>query len=81
MPDELQLLEPEKTRESDVRIRSMLFETLIALGSTRGGREFMRKHAVYSVIKKLHAQEKSEDVAELVETLVDLLMRDEESEP
>ncbi|KAJ3344210.1 hypothetical protein HDU91_000256, partial [Kappamyces sp. JEL0680] len=74
MPDELQLLEPEKKRERDTAIRTMLLEALLALGSTRPGREFMRANAVYHVVKKLHVQEKSDDVIDHIENLVNLLM-------
>jgi hypothetical protein len=58
----------------------MLLEILIALASTRAVRETMRSIGVYHVIKKLHLQEKNEDVQELIETLVNQLMRDEAEE-
>jgi hypothetical protein len=77
MPAELQLLEPEKKRELDPQLRIMLLEILIAISSTREVRDIMRSISVYHVIKKLHLQEKNEDVQELIETLVNQLMRDE----
>lgn len=80
MPDELQLLEPEKEREKDPQLRMMLLEVLIALGSTFEGRQYLRKKKVYPVVKKLHIQERNEDCQGLIETLVNLLMRDEHEE-
>jgi hypothetical protein len=80
MPAELQLLEPEKKRELDPQLRMMLVEILIALSSTRPVRQLMREIQVYHVVKKLHLQEKNEDVQELIETLVNQLMRDEAEE-
>jgi uncharacterized protein (DUF849 family) len=80
MPDELQLLEPEKLREVDPQLRMMLIEILIALSSSRAGRDYMRQKQVYHVVKKLHLQERNEDVQDLIETLVNQLMRDEPEE-
>ncbi len=80
MPDELQLLEPDKHREIDPQLRMMLIEILIALSSSRTGRNYLRQKQVYHVVKKLHLQERNEDVQELIETLVNQLMRDESEE-
>jgi len=38
----------------------------------------MRKSGVYVVIRRLHEEVEDEDVKELVERLVNVLMRDEE---
>ena len=80
MPDELQLLEPEKKREADPKLRIMLLEILVALASTLEGRELMRNIKVYPIIQKLHLQEKDEECIEEIEKLVNLIMRDETEE-
>ena len=77
MPDELQLLPPDKTREVDPSIRTMLLETIVALGSTRQGREYMRSISVYSVLKMLNLVEKNDEVLALIDEAVNLLCRDE----
>jgi hypothetical protein len=80
MPDELQFLSNDKKREVDPQLRLMLLEILVALGSERSVREFMRRIKVYEIIKKLHLQESNTKVSEMVEILVNLLMRDESEE-
>ncbi|KAI8924214.1 hypothetical protein BC831DRAFT_466613 [Entophlyctis helioformis] len=78
MPDELQFLEPSKRREQDPKIRLMLVEILVLLTSTRAAREYMRAIKVYPIVKKLHLQEHDMDVQEMIERLVNMLMRDED---
>ncbi|KAJ1340444.1 hypothetical protein BSLG_004963 [Batrachochytrium salamandrivorans] len=80
MPEALQLLEPEKQRETDPRIRLMLVEIILLLASTRFGRERMRALQVYHVIRKLHLIEKDEAIQDVIEEIVNLLMRDEPEE-
>lgn len=77
MPEELQLLDTDKKRESDERIRHALVDTLLLMCGTLQGREYLRSLKVYDVIKKLHLQEQSEEVQETIEKLVNMLMRDE----
>ena len=78
MPDELTLLDPEKKRESDPKLRLAIVDILLLLCGTRSGREKLRKVKVYEVIKKVHLQERDEDIQERIESLVNMLMRDEE---
>jgi hypothetical protein len=59
-------------------IISAHLETLLLLTTTFPGREIMRKSGVYVVIRRLHEEVEDEDVKELVERLVNVLMRDEE---
>ncbi|KAL5036167.1 Protein hgh1 [Batrachochytrium dendrobatidis] len=80
MPDELQLLEPEKKREPDSKIRLMLVEIILLLTSTRFGRDRMRALQVYQVIKKLHLIERDEAIQSVIEEIVNMLMRDEASQ-
>jgi hypothetical protein len=80
MPDELQLLEDDKKREVDPQLRVMLVEILVALAAEKETRDHMRKIQVYQIIKKLHIQERNEDVQEIIETLVNLLMREDHVE-
>lgn len=78
LPDELLFLEPTKKRESDSMLRLIIVETLVLLTSTRFGRDYMRQKQVYSVVRKLHLDEKDDRVAEVIERIVNMLMRDEE---
>lgn len=77
MPDELQLLEDNKKREPDAKLRVALVEILLLLTTTRRGREILRAKKVYPVVQKLHLQEKDENVHEVIERLVQMLCREE----
>ncbi|KAG1132689.1 hypothetical protein G6F42_002131 [Rhizopus arrhizus] len=76
-PEEIQLLDDDKTREKDTLLRAMLVEAIILLTSTQFGREYLRKKQVYRVIQKLHAQESDEEIKEKCISVVDMLIRDE----
>ena len=52
-------------------------ETLLLLGTTRWGRDYLRTHGVYEVVRVLHEQETNDAVSEHVERLVNLLKRAE----
>jgi hypothetical protein len=56
----------------------MLLESIILLGSTRYGRDYLRQKQVYRVIQRYHLQETDEDLKEHCVTIVDLLIRDED---
>jgi hypothetical protein len=77
LPD-LQLLPPDKQRESDPYIIQTHVETLLLLSSTREGRDYMREIQVYPIVRETHLQVSDEGVREACERLVDVLMRDEE---
>ena len=77
MPDELQLLEDDKKREPDPKLRVKLVETLLLFATTRKGRDYLRAKKVYPVIQKLHLQEETDEVKEVIERLVNMIMRDE----
>lgn len=77
----MQFLEPSKQRESDTNIRVLLVEVLVALGSTKEGREMMRKCGVYPVLKQLNLVEKDETVLQWIDEAVNLVCRDEAPEP
>lgn len=73
LPPALQLLPPTKTREPDPVLRRTHVETLLLLCTTRWGRDFLRGHGVYEVVRAMHLAEGVEKVAEAVERLVVLL--------
>lgn len=77
LPEELQFLEPTKSREPDPALRGMLVDTLILLATSREGREIMRQRKVYPIIREAHLVEKDEAVQAAMERLVDAFMRDE----
>lgn len=80
LPD-LQLLPPDKSRESDPEILGTHLETLLLLTSTRDGREHLRSVSVYPLVREVHGHVKDEAVTEACDRLVQVLMRDEEENP
>ena len=79
LPD-LQLLPPDKKRESDKEVIVTHVETLTLLTTTRQEREKVRAAGVYPVIRVLHEAVEDEGVREVCERLVNVLMRDEEGQ-
>lgn len=79
LPD-LQLLPPDKQRDSDNGILVTHLETLLLLTTTREGRDKMRAINVYPLIRECHAHVDDDDVREACDRLVQVLMRDEEDE-
>lgn len=77
LPD-LQLLPPDKQRESDTEILIMHVESLTLLTTTREGRDRLRDVQVYPIIREVHIHVQDESLGEVVERLVNVLMRDEE---
>ncbi len=80
MLEELQLLEPDKTREPDSTIAQAHLETLLLLTTTQEGREAMRKVKVYPIVRECHLQVEDEGVREACDRVVQMLMRKEEGE-
>ena len=80
LPD-LQLLPPEKQRDTDPTIIQTHLETLLLLTSTLEGRELLRNIKVYPIVRETHARVEDEAVQEACDRLVQVLMRDEEEEP
>jgi uncharacterized protein DUF384/uncharacterized protein DUF383 len=77
LPDALQFLPHTKQREPDAVFRLTHIETLLLLCTTLWGRDYLRTHGVYEVIRALHEQETNDAVSEHVERLVNLLKRAE----
>jgi hypothetical protein len=80
MLDDLQLLPPDKTRDSDPEIIKAHVETLTLLTNSREGRDIMRRIKVYPVVRETHLAVEDDGVREACERLVQVLMRDEEGE-
>ena len=79
LPD-LQLLPPDKQRDSDDTILVTHVETLMLFTSTREGRDVMREVKVYPIVREMHSKATNPDVKEACDRLVQVLMRDEEGE-
>ncbi|KAL2443730.1 Protein HGH1-like protein [Exophiala dermatitidis] len=79
LPD-LQLLPPDKARESDPEILVTHLETLLLLTTTRAGRDKLRSIQVYPLIRETHLHVEDEGVREACDRLVQVLMRDEAEE-
>ena len=80
LPEALQFLPQTKQREPDAVLRLAHVETLLLLCTTRWGRDYLRTHGVYEVVRALHEQETNDAVSEHVERLVNLLKRTERPE-
>ncbi|KAH0844982.1 hypothetical protein AYO21_04094 [Fonsecaea monophora] len=80
LPD-LQLLPPDKARDSDNDILTTHLETLLLLTTTKEGREKLRQVQVYPLIRETHTHVEDEGVREACDRLVQVLMRDEEERP
>lgn len=79
LPD-LQLLSPDKRRDSDDTIVVTHLETLLLLTTTRQGRDLMRAIKVYPIIRECHLHVDNDDVREACDRLVQVLLRDEANE-
>ncbi|RAL06652.1 protein HGH1 [Aspergillus homomorphus CBS 101889] len=79
LPD-LQLLPPDKQRDTDSSIIVTHIETLLLLTTTRAGRDRMRAVQVYPIIRECHLHVDDESVRDACDRLVQVLMRDEEGE-
>jgi hypothetical protein len=79
LPD-LQLLPPDKERDSDVDIIVTHLETLLLLTTTREGRDKMREVQVYPLIRECDLHVPNEKVGEACNRIVQVLMRGEEGE-
>lgn len=77
LPEECQLLDEGKRRESDPALRLMLVESLLLLCTGLYGRQCLRERGVYIVIREAHLQEGDDKIAEAVLRLVNILKRDE----
>ncbi|EIM86519.1 DUF383-domain-containing protein [Stereum hirsutum FP-91666 SS1] len=77
LPAALQFLPPTKQREADPTLRLTHVETLLLLCTTRWGRDFLRNHGVYEIVRALHEQETVDNISEHIERLVNLLKGDE----
>ncbi|CCH41209.1 hypothetical protein BN7_746 [Wickerhamomyces ciferrii] len=80
LPDELQLLSPDKTRDPVPEIIIVHLESLLLLCSSKETRNYLRTKSVYPLIRELHKNIDNDDLADVVERLVNMLMRDEAPE-
>ncbi|KAL1887176.1 Protein hgh1 [Ceratocystis pirilliformis] len=79
IPD-LQLLPPDKSRDSDPTIIQTHVETLMLLTTTRSIRGHLRAINVYATIRETHARVDNVDVQEACDRLVQVLKRDDPDE-
>ncbi|KAI9669666.1 MAG: hypothetical protein M1831_007362 [Alyxoria varia] len=79
LPEEVQLLEPDKEREPDVGVLTTHLETLLLLATTKEGRQTLKDRGVYPVVRECHANVEDERVRESCDRWVQVVMRDEEA--
>ncbi|KAI6001225.1 hypothetical protein EDD15DRAFT_2385862 [Pisolithus albus] len=80
LPPALQFLPSTKKREPDPVLRLTHVETLLLLCTTRWGREYMRTHGVYEIVRGAHLEEAVDKVSEHIERLVQLVKGEEDPE-
>ncbi|KAG7918214.1 hypothetical protein KL927_001671 [Ogataea polymorpha] len=80
LPEELQLLGPEKKTEPLKELLVAHLESVLLLCVTKEGREYLRGKSVYPLIRELHKVAEDEKVEELCDKVVQMLMRDEPAE-
>jgi hypothetical protein len=80
MPEEIQLLPPDKEREAEFDIIITHLDSLLLLGTMRYGRDFMREVKVYPIVRECHVAVEDEGVRDACERLVHVLIRDEAEE-
>eukprot|EP01102_Stenamoeba_stenopodia_P001763 TRINITY_DN11602_c0_g1_i1.p1 TRINITY_DN11602_c0_g1~~TRINITY_DN11602_c0_g1_i1.p1 ORF type:complete len:382 (-),score=105.48 TRINITY_DN11602_c0_g1_i1:38-1135(-) len=76
----LKAIREKKRFEDDEACRKILIESLFLLSSVKSIRSQMRALNIYPVLRELHKEEKSEAVANAITDVVELLIRDEETE-
>ncbi len=79
LPD-LQLLPPDKARETDNEILITHLETMLLLTTTKKGRQKLRDVQVYALVRETHAHVEDEGVRDACDRLVQILARDEEED-
>lgn len=70
MPDDLQLLPPDKKRDGDPAIITTHLESLLLLATTRLGRETLRRCKVYPIIRDTHLAVVDDDVETACDRIV-----------
>lgn len=80
LPDELQLLPSDKKRDPATDIICAHLESILLLCTTKEVREHLREKSVYPLVRELHKALDIEEVTDLCDRVVQLLMRDEQSE-
>jgi hypothetical protein len=78
MPEDMQLLPPEKKFESDNEIVKVHLDSLLLLCTSKEGREKLRETQTYPIIRELHLEVEDEEVRDACDRLVQILMRDED---
>ena len=72
LPSECQLLDPDKERETDPRLRLILIETLILLCATLEGRKCLKENGVYRIVQIMHLTEPDEAVGFILYSAYDI---------
>jgi hypothetical protein len=80
MLDELQLLEPDKERETDKEIMKVHLETLLLLSTTQESRAMLRQVKIYPIIRECHMHVDDDGVREACDRVVQVIQRREEGE-
>jgi hypothetical protein len=79
MPEEIQLLPPDKTRDPDNSIVLTHLESLLLLTTGRRGRDTLRISNVYPIIRETHIHVEDEDIGAGCDRLVQVRSRSDTS--
>ncbi|XP_005100636.1 protein HGH1 homolog [Aplysia californica] len=77
LPVDLQFLPPDKEREADPDLRTMLIEAVTQLCSTKQGRLLIKEKNAYVILRELDRWEKDPKTKVACRNLIDVLISDE----
>ncbi|XP_062614348.1 protein HGH1 homolog [Saccostrea cucullata] len=80
LPERLQYLPPDKTREPNPQIRCILLQAILKLCATKKGRLFVKEKNTYIIIRELHKWESQRSNIIPIMNLIDILIGDEPEE-
>jgi hypothetical protein len=77
MDERLKNVSPTKVREEDVECKKLILDTLTLFTATRFGREYLKSHHAYPIVRELDRDEKNETVSQKIFDLVHVLLLDD----
>ncbi|KIY45002.1 DUF383-domain-containing protein [Fistulina hepatica ATCC 64428] len=79
LPEPLQFMPSDKKREPEGAIRLNIVETLLLLCHTRWGRDYLRGHGTYEILRAAHEHETVDRISDAIEGVVNMIQRKEDA--
>lgn len=77
MVERLKNVPPTKRAEEDIECKKLIVDCLTLFSATRFGREFMKTHRAYTIVRELDREEKNETISSKLYDLVHVLLLDD----